>query len=118
MTDYTLLTSGSFRTLLDMAFNLFKSSSYNKNLIIKTDLVRIANQRFSDLPAIFSLNVAPFRSNENEVHAGMAGKHRRQISPFLWVCLMGLQPYTSADNDLILQAALCLNEIQIQLRRD
>ncbi len=29
---------------------------------------------------------------------------------------MGLQPYTSADNDLILQAALCLNEIQIQLR--
>ncbi len=30
---------------------------------------------------------------------------------------MGLQQYTSADNELILQTALCLNEIQIQLKR-
>ncbi len=99
-----------------MAFKLFRSPSYNKSVLTKSDLVRISNQRFYDLPRIASLNIAPFRSTEKEVHAGMTGRDRREIAPFLWVALMGLQPSTNPDDDTLLQAALLLNEVQIHLR--
>eukprot|EP00171_Calliarthron_tuberculosum_P022772 IDg22772t1 len=46
----------------------------------------------------------------------MTGSLRRKITPFLWVSLMGLQPGTAPDEDLLLQSALALNKFQILVR--
>eukprot|EP00171_Calliarthron_tuberculosum_P023381 IDg23381t1 len=107
---------GVERDIPDMAYKLFRSPEYNKGELRKSVLVRTANQRFADLPRWCGFNVAPFRSGPDERHANMIGKLRRQLTPFLWVAFMGLQPRTRPDNDMILQAALGVNEVQIQFR--
>lgn len=80
------------------------------------DLVRIANKRFLDLPRSCCPQAAPFRSNANEVHPNMTGELRRAMTPLMWVVLLGLQPDSRPDDDVLLRAALLLNEVQIRLR--
>lgn len=41
----------------------------------------------------------------------MTGKLRREITPFLWVCLMGLRPDCAPDEDSLVQASLLLSDI-------
>eukprot|EP00171_Calliarthron_tuberculosum_P009026 IDg9026t1 len=60
--------------------------------------------------------VLPFRATGNERHANMTGKIRRDISPFLWVALLGLQPYATPDGDAILQCALAMDHFQTLIR--
>lgn len=51
-----------------------------------------------------------------DVHAGMTALKRRQILPFIWVSLCGMQPQVTPDNDQLLHATLSLNRLQISWR--
>lgn len=107
---------GVVRYLPDNCFRLFRSVSYNKGAYSKAELVRCANQRIGEIPFVSRLNIFPFKTNENQIHAQMTGKLRREILPFLWIPLLGLRPETTPDNDGLLQTALELNKTQILLR--
>eukprot|EP00171_Calliarthron_tuberculosum_P004396 IDg4396t1 len=103
---------GVERMLPDMAFTTFARASYNKGVISKSALMRVSNQRFSDLTRAFGLNLQPFRMNANEVHANMTGLLRRTITPFLWPVLLGLRPEVKPDEDDLLRAALLIDNFQ------
>ena len=64
---------GPCRDLPQYAFKLFSKPVYNKGVITKSSLVRIANQRMLELPTFRSLHILPFRSNSHEIHARMTG---------------------------------------------
>lgn len=49
-------------------------------------------------------------------HSSMTVDHCRIINLLLWMVLMGLQPVSKPDDDLLLQAALTLNEFYIRMR--
>lgn len=57
---------------------------------------------------------APFRANENEVHANMTAKKCRGMISFIWPVLLGLQPYCRPLDDAFLQIALLANHFQIK----
>lgn len=46
----------------------------------------------------------------------MTGLIGRNTALFLWVAVIGLQPLQLSDDDLLLQAALAINKLQIILR--
>lgn len=101
-----------FRQLPDLAFKVFSTSDAYKGYS-KAELVQLANQRFWDLPRSCRLGkLTPFRLSSNEKQAGMSGLLRREITPFLWYCLMGLAVHTNPDEDPLLQAALLLDRVQ------
>lgn len=89
---------------------------YNKSKITKSKLVKLANARFRIFKQMSGVYVEPCLGNENERHAMMTGKLRRQIVPFIWISLLGLQPDCKPDDDELLQASLYLNEISRHFR--
>ena len=104
---------GLERELTDKAFHVVNSPSYNSGMLSKMALVRIANQRYRDLPrACTPTSLSPFRSSDSEKHANMTGVLRRQITPMVWVVLNGLQLLARPDDDAILAGALYLNAFQ------
>eukprot|EP00171_Calliarthron_tuberculosum_P019879 IDg19879t1 len=46
----------------------------------------------------------------------MTAATRRAIVPFLWPCLLGLQPSSKPDDDTLLQASLALDRFQTSWR--
>lgn len=57
-----------------------------------------------------------FRSGTEESHFAMTGSKRLATAPFLQVSVIALQLLTTPDNDLLLQAALAVNDFRIRLR--
>lgn len=86
---------GAERDLPEMAFNLLRTLSYNKEINTKSALVRLANDRFRELSVLSGVYLSPFRSSSNEIHACMTGTLRSKIASFLWIVLLGLQPDTA-----------------------
>eukprot|EP00171_Calliarthron_tuberculosum_P022899 IDg22899t1 len=107
---------GVMQTLPDFAFALFSIEGYNKGLHSGREIVRTANSRFRNFKHITGVHLKPFRASSEEKHASMTGKIRRDIAPFLWVALLGLQPLTNPDLDLLLQIALALDHFNYLIR--
>lgn len=72
--------------------------------------------RFTCFARPFGIFIASFRSTKVKVHASMTGAMRRAIAPFLWPSLLGLKPGGNPDEDILLLAALLLNELQVRRR--
>lgn len=99
------------RDIADKAYVIFSSPSYNKRVLSKMALVRIANQRFKDLPrSCAPSSLSPFRSSQNEKHANMTVALRRGITLMLWIVLVVLQANSKPDKDMILTGCLLLNQ--------
>lgn len=108
------LDLGSFRQLPDEAFRLASPDCYSG--LSKTEVVAIWNQIMLDVPRAARLgNCTPFRLTAGEKQAGMSGKLRREMLPFVWFCFMGVTQNTDPDEDLLLQVALLWDLVQGEL---
>ena len=130
-----------FEGLGTAPFHLFKSITFDKLHVFDLGIIRdiqdfaaltisrsrpcyftapqiaaIANQRMKDIPktAKFKRD-SLFRSNFSESQYSIPGKTRRQQCPFIWVCLMGLNQSVDPDQDELLEAAMCLSKVQVEL---
>lgn len=104
------------RILPYIYFRVFSTYEYNKNAIIRISLVRVANKIICQLPRAAILQLSPFISGDNEVHANMTASLRRPISHLLWVSLIGLDPETTPDYVNILYTIICLIKLENLIR--
>ncbi|CDF37391.1 unnamed protein product [Chondrus crispus] len=82
----------------------------------KGKIVSIANQRVQDLPRSCQLpTIEPFRKRANERHAGVTGKIRREMAPFLWYSVMGIPQSINPDDDPFVQLLLMIDFLQRKL---
>lgn len=57
----------------------------------RSEVICIWNQSMLDVPRAARLcDMSPFRHTASEKQAGMSGKLRRDMLPFLWTCIMGV----------------------------
>ena len=62
------------------------------------------------------INQTPYRVRANIAHTNMTSSIRHAIIPFVWPSLLALISQCALDQDVVLQALLLLNELQISLR--
>ena len=88
---------------------------YNQG-VIKAVLVLLANMRLTRFARREGIYQTPYRTRAKVAHSNMTGSIRRTLIPFMWPSLLVLRSQCSSDEDIVLQAALLLNELQIRLR--
>lgn len=72
---------GLGRQLPNMAYSVFGKSAYNRNILTKSTLVRIANQRMSDLPRSARLKrISAFRSDNLKYKLECLGRYDENFS--------------------------------------
>eukprot|EP00171_Calliarthron_tuberculosum_P008884 IDg8884t1 len=64
---------GAERDISDNGYAAFSKPQYNKGVITKSALVRLANKRFRELPRVCRINISPFRNSSTDVHSNMTG---------------------------------------------
>lgn len=103
---------GPLRQIPDDLHTIIGSSPEYKG-ISKAKVISTMNQRMLDVPRAARLGkFAPFRNTSNEKHAGMTGKVRREMLPFLWYCVMGVAPNVVPDKDPVLKMCLLWDAVQ------
>lgn len=112
-----VLDLGLTRNLADHVHLKMSDSSYRGQLS-KSDLIAIANRRMLNLPSLPRVNrYSPFRMTHNEKQAPFTGTHWRNIVPFLWYSLLGLNQGCKPDEDPVFITALSLDRFSAALRQ-
>lgn len=89
---------GPVRQFCDDAYKLFQSPSFSLERS-KINLVRAANMRCMELPSSTSCRgFRPFKGVERDKQANFTGKQRRDLLPFLWYAVLGLNATLSGVN--------------------
>lgn len=104
---------GVLRIILNNMHTFFLDSSTCTMHASKA--TKVANQGMRDLPRSAKLRkIGLFSQGSDDRMAGVTWQMRREIFPFMWVCVMGPTDVAS-DEDPFVRMCLLENEINIQL---
>lgn len=105
---------GLMRIFTESCWMNFTKKKYTSLPI--TQCMHLANTRLQLLPRGAHLpRTTIFLGSETEKISGMTGLIRRLTTPFMWVCLIGLNDKIDPDCDQLVQVALELDYIHSQL---
>lgn len=108
---------GIIRSFADKVHIRMSQYDYRARLS-KSHLITVANKRIINLPSLARINrYAPFKMTLHEKQAPFTGAHWRNLVPFFWYSLLGLNQTVHPDNDQLFIAALSLDRFAATLRQ-